>query len=146
MAGDPGPRAFLDTNVLFSGIYSPHGPPGVVLERFGRGDFIVVVSQHVLGELVWVFQEKLPAGLAALQGLLLNSGLQIVPDPPLAAATARFAMLDPEDAVILEAAVAAHVDFFVTGDSHFLEDLAVSGKYGLTILTPPQFLARLDRP
>jgi predicted nucleic acid-binding protein len=39
------PRPFVDTNVLFSGLYSPSGAPATILERHVRGDLTMVISR-----------------------------------------------------------------------------------------------------
>jgi predicted nucleic acid-binding protein len=57
---EPKPRVFLDSNVIFSGLYSPKGAPGIIPEHFIKGDISVVVSQQVLEEIIRTVKEKLP--------------------------------------------------------------------------------------
>lgn len=64
------PRFLFDTNVIFSGLYSPHGPPGRLLDRYADGELAMVVSRQVLGELVRTVENKLPQALPALYLLL----------------------------------------------------------------------------
>ena len=77
------PRIFLDTNVIFSGLYSPSGAPGKILEGFVKGKINVLISHQVLEELVRVMTIKLPEGLPALKVLLTNVPPEIIPDPPI---------------------------------------------------------------
>ncbi len=44
----PKPRIFLDSNVIFYGMYSSEKSTGVILERFIDGRLKVVISQQVL--------------------------------------------------------------------------------------------------
>ena len=55
----PRPRVFLDSNVVFSGVHSPEGAPGIILEHFVKGSISVVVSQQVLEEVVRTIKAKL---------------------------------------------------------------------------------------
>ena len=71
-------RVFLDTNVIFSGLYSSEGPAGIILDRFIKGDFIVIISQQVLEEVVRTISEKLPVALPTLRKLLGNVSLEII--------------------------------------------------------------------
>jgi len=141
----PSMRVFLDSNVIFSGLHSPDGAPGRILERFIEGDFVAVISQQVLGELVRTIKEKLPAALPALRSLLLSVPPEVCKDavPDDIARWAR--AINEEDAPILAAAVAAEPDYLVTGDAHFLSSPGIAKKSGLRILTPAQFLQLLEK-
>ena len=137
-------RVFLDTNVIFSGLYSARGPAGIIMDRFIDGEFTVVISQQVLEELVRTIKEKLPAALPALRQLLGNVSLEIVKDPDYEVVAEWAEIIHHEDAAILAAAVAAQPDYLVTGDKHFFEDPAIIEKSGLCIVTPDRFLACID--
>lgn len=136
-------RIFLDSNVLFSGFCSPDGPPGVLLEHFTEGRFVVIVSRQVLEEVVRTFKKKLPEVLPALRDFLLNSSLEVVGDPGPGDVARWAELLDEGDAVIIAAAIAAEPDYFVTGDSHFLENTRVEKKSGLRICLPSGLLRDL---
>lgn len=136
-------RAFFDTNVIFSGLYSPHGIPGTLLRWAVSGDFAIVVSQQVLEELVRTINLKLPEALPALWSFLTNIRLQIVPDPSPESLEPWIQEIHPADAVVLAAAIVAGPDYFVTGDSHFFDNPRIADRSGI-ILTPAQFLAVLE--
>ena len=144
MPAEPKPRVFLDTNVIFSGLYSSEGPAGIILEHFINGRLIVVISQQVLEEVISTIKEKLPESLPALMRLLLSVTLEIVKNP-VPNETARWSkvIMHPEDAIILAAAIAAQPDYFITGDKHFLANPEILEKSGLSIVNPAQFLERL---
>jgi putative PIN family toxin of toxin-antitoxin system len=139
------PRVFLDSNVIFSGLYSPRGSPAIILEHFIAGDISVVVSQQVLEEVVRTIKEKLPESLPALKKLLMSTPPEVTPDPPLEAIKRRNKKLSIADAAILEAAITARPDYFITGDNHFLGDPRPVEDTDLHIVTPAEFLKILKQ-
>ncbi len=87
-------------------------------------------------------KEKLPEALPTLRRLLVSMPLEIN-ENPTPEEVARWAeVIHTEDAAILAAAVAAQPDYLVTGDKHFYPGTAE--KSGLHIVTPSQFLERLE--
>ena len=144
MLKKPELRVFLDTNVIFSGLYSRRGPAGIIIDRFIDRGFAIIVSQQVLEELVRTIKEKLPAALPALRKLLGSVSLEIVKDPDYEVVTEWAEIIHHDDAAILAAAVAAQPAYLVTGDKHFFEAPAIIEKSGLRIITPDRFLASID--
>lgn len=140
----PSARVFLDSNVIFSALYSPGGAPGILLARFIEGRISVVVSQMVLEEIVRTIADKLPGAIPALRRLLLNAPPQVVPDPTPESLARWAGILTPGDAAIIESAIAARPDYFVTGDNHFLRNKNVAEKSGLRILSPARFLKTFE--
>jgi putative PIN family toxin of toxin-antitoxin system len=139
------PRVFLDSNVIFSGLYSHEGAPGIILEHFVRGNISVVVSQQVLEEVIRTVKEKLPDSLPALRRLLVNTPPEVAADPELPDVKRWTKKLHLGDAAILAAAIAAQPDYFITGDRHFIENLDIAKEMGLNIVAPAQFLKIMDR-
>jgi len=138
------PRVFLDSNVIFSGLYSPEGAPGIILEHFVKGSISVVVSQQVLEEVIRTIKEKLPDSLPALRRLLVNTPPEVASDPEPPDVKRWTKKLHLGDAVILAAAIAAQPDYFITGDRHFIENPDIVKETGLTIVMPAQFLKIMD--
>lgn len=136
-------RVFLDTNVIFSGLYSPDGAPGIILEQFIKGRLEVVISQQVLEEVVRTVQELLPEALPALRQLLLSSPPQITKDPTPEEVKRWAEIVHVGDAAIFAAAVAAQPDYFITGDRHFISNPQLVRESGLRIITPAQLLGLL---
>ncbi len=134
-------RAFVDSNVIFSGLYSGQGPPGEVLERAVEGGFFMVISRQVMDEVVRTIHDKLPAALPSLYALLSGMRLEVCGDPDPALVEAWAEVVGVDDAPIAAAAVAAGVDLFVSGDSHFLNAATAAEKRGLRIVSPSAFLA-----
>ena len=138
-------RVFLDSNVIFSGLYSAEGAPGVILEHFVRGNIEVVVSQWVLEEVVRTIKEKLPDALPALRRLLVNTTPEVVADPAPIEIERWEGKLHKADAAILLAAIKAKPDYFITGDNHFIENADIRGETELCIVTPAQFLELFEQ-
>ena len=136
----PKPRVFLDSNVIFSGLYSSRGSPAVILDHFIKGYISVVISQQVLEEVVRTIKEKLPDALLLLQRLLVSTPPEVVTDPPLENTKRRKKKLSLADAAILEVAIIAQPDYFITGDNHFFGDSNLAEDSGLRIITPAEFL------
>lgn len=144
MRPKPRPRIFLDSNVIFSGIYSSEGAPGIILEHFVEGRLRVVISQQVLEEVVRTVKERLPQALPALRRLLVSIPPEIRNDPSPEEVARWAEVIHIEDASILAAAVGAQPDYLVTGDKHFFENLGIEEKSGLNVVTPAQFLECLQ--
>jgi putative PIN family toxin of toxin-antitoxin system len=138
------PRVFLDTNVVFSGLYFSQNAPGKILEHFIRGDIRVVISQLVLEEIIQVIKEKLPEALPALNRLLINTSIEIISNPTLADVKHFAKWVHFEDAAILAAAILSEPDYFVTGDTDFLNNPDIAKNTGLRIVTPAQLLKLLE--
>ena len=138
-------RVFLDSNVIFSGLYSPRGSPALILEHFVAGDISVVVSQQVLEEVVRTVKEKLPDALPVLRRLLMSTPPEVAADPPLEAIKRRKKKLSIADSSVLEAAITARPDYFITGDNHFLDDPHLTEGTDLHIITPAGFLKILKQ-
>lgn len=131
---------FLDSNVIFSGLHSPGGPPGSVLRHMLDGRITVIVSRQILEEIVRTFKKKLPLALPALSEFLLNSPLEVVSDPEPEGVAHWIKTLHERDDAIIAAAIAAEPDFFVTGDSHFLKNSRLKTESGLQIFSPSDLL------
>ena len=138
------PRVFLDSNVIFSGLYSAEGAPATIVKYFIEGRMTVVISQQVLDEVVRTIKAKLPEALPSLRKLLVNSPLEIWKDPTPEEVARWAEVINPDDAGILAAATDAEPDYLITGDSHFFKSPVIGRKSGLQIVTPGQFLERLE--
>jgi len=105
---------------------------------------MVVVSRQVLEEVVRTVNDRLPQAVPGLRTLLLNAPPEVVPDPPPEQVERWAGVLPAGDAAILESAIAARPDYFVTGDNHFLRNRMVAQLSGLRIVTPAQFLKMVE--
>jgi putative PIN family toxin of toxin-antitoxin system len=125
-------RIVLDTNVLVSGILSPHGPPGRIVDLAVRGDLRVHFDDRILAE----YREVLgrpkfdlnPDDVAQVLGQLERTG-EAVSAPPLAVT-----LTDEDDVPFLEVAVAGGVDALVTGNGADFEP--VRGSHEVRVISP----------
>lgn len=134
-------RVVLDTNVLISGLLSPHGPPGRILDSLLAGAITILFDDRILDEYREVLARPVfdfePANREALIAYLESSGL------PVAAPPLPVVLPDPDDLPFLEVAVAERADALVTGNvKHFKP---VRGKHTVAVNTPAEFLARVRK-
>lgn len=136
-------RVVLDTNILFSALISPHGPPESIYRAWRAARFTLVTSRVQLEEIRRA--SRYPKLQAVLQpakvGLMINNlqralVIEALPD--------GFETDDPDDAFLLAMAQAGEADYLVTGDRR--AGLLQRGSLGRTrILTPVAFCAQVLR-
>lgn len=114
------PRAVFDTNVFVSALLSrnPTSPTQELMQRWRDEEFILLVSQALLLELVEKLQER-GIGQDQIQELLVTIArlAEWVDVPPEAIAPVVIA--DPDDDQILACAAVGSADYLVTYDPHF---------------------------
>ena len=112
--------AVFDTNVFVSAFLSKSAtsPARELLSRWRRQEFILVVCQQQMDELIAkLFQLRIPEQLI----------VRLVADIELLAESftldadriPRVITADPDDDVMIACATQAHADFLVTNDRHF---------------------------
>jgi putative PIN family toxin of toxin-antitoxin system len=131
-------RVFLDTNVLASAF----GTRGLCadLVRVVFAEHELVTSETVLSELRNTLRAKFGVPETVIEEVLalLSTGpVQPTPQPPL-----PVAVRDPDDRLILAAALEAGADVLVTGDKDLL---ALKGQVAIPITTPRGFWESLKR-
>jgi uncharacterized protein len=114
-------RAVLDPNILIAALLSPSGAPARIIRRWLGGDFELIVSEALLGELERALaypklRRRIPADDAAEFVSLLRVAAILAPDP---AAGARGSG-DPGDDYLLALAEKERA-VLVSGDQHLLE-------------------------
>jgi putative PIN family toxin of toxin-antitoxin system len=131
----------IDTGVLVSGVFWRHEPHQCV-RAWLRGFYALVVSDPILLEYERVLREvkaeqgfntDLDPWLAAIH----NSTARVTPEP-----LGRRVCRDPKDDMFIEAALAGGSRWMIARDPD-LTDL--EKPFGVEIVTPRQFLARLPR-
>lgn len=131
-------RIVLDTNVLVSGLRSPGGPPGRILDLITLGRVVVIYDDRIIAEYRDVLaRPKLrlePVETEAILELIERDGI-LLAAPPLA-----IEIPDPKDLPFLEVAVAGHADALVTGNHR--DFVPARASVSVPILAPVAFLAR----
>jgi putative PIN family toxin of toxin-antitoxin system len=140
------PRAIVDTNLFVSGLISPLGPPGRLLDVWHAGWFNLYLSDLQLAELTEVVSRPkivrddriTPQALAnLLAGLSLATRVVASPSIPIP-------LRDPKDEHILAAALGGNADYLVTSDFDLLVHQGDPHLGTLKIVTAAQFLAILE--
>jgi len=129
--------AVFDTNVIVSGMLSPHGAPGRIVDRLRCGDLTAVLDDCIFAEYAEVLARPrlgLPKGEVRLVLDAIRRRAHVVD----AAAVDTDDLPDPDDAPFLACALAAGV-CLVTGNlRHYPK--RVIGK--VDVLTPAAFLKK----
>lgn len=128
-------RLVLDTNVVVSGVLTPHGPCASLLSSVLNGTAELVLDARVFDEYREVLARPkfgLPQGAvkALLQGLHATSDWVLAPPLP------PDLLPDPDDLPFLELALAAGA-ILVTGNLKHFPD---NSRRGATVLDPAQAL------
>lgn len=136
-------RAVLDTNVVLSGLLW-HGTPHALIDRVREGTLTFISSPALLAELAEVIARPKFDTILARSNTSRERSLvevreltEVVAPPPLAQPVCR----DPDDDAVLALAVAANVDFIVSGDRDLL---TLKSFQGIAILTPAEALQRIE--
>jgi len=128
-------RVVLDTNVLVSGLWSPFGPPGRIVNLVATGTLPLILEERILAE----YREVLARREFAFEPEFVESlFVQIL-------ATSEFVLAeplperlpDPKDDVFLAVALSAHADFLVTGN---LRHFPPRARHGVAVVSPREFL------
>jgi uncharacterized protein len=111
-------RIVLDTNVLVSGLLSPHGPPGRILDSIVSGAVGLLVDDRILREYAEVLTRP-RFGFDRATALELVDFLAEASEH-VDSSQVSVSLADQDDAPFLEVAIAGGADALVTGNiRHF---------------------------
>jgi len=131
--------AVFDTNVVISGMLSPDGSPGRLLEAILDGLCKPVVTDSILAEYEAVMSRpKFQFPLSRIHTLLdaIQALAIVAPYTPLVHGNP---LPDPDDLIFLEAALSLNVPIVTGNARHFPRHVVKD----ISILAPAAFLARL---
>ncbi len=131
----PSIRIYVDSNVLFSASYSDRNR---LLQFWHLRNVSLVVSSIAITESI--HHARRPDHAARLQTLL--SSAEVVSNPD-ARRLPKEVILAAKDRPILTAAIAAKVNFLVTGDKNHFRHLYGTTVGGVYISAPTDLLSRL---
>ena len=137
-------RIFLDASVLFSAAYSSSGFARDLLASGYRRDVILSVSRDVVEEVTRNLSGKKPHALTTLRGFVASGSLTVVaPDPSVVHQCAE--IVEPKDAHVVAAAIAAEASMLVTYDRKHLLSRAddIQRLFDITVMTPEEILRTL---
>jgi len=115
-------RVLIDTNILFSALYRSGSTPHQAYVKAVSPPYNCLVCEQSFDELSESFIEKFPGRAAELERFIYAAlaTVEIIPIPE-AEHPDEVKLRDPDDALILRAAIAAKADIIISGDLDFLE-------------------------
>jgi putative PIN family toxin of toxin-antitoxin system len=133
-------RVVVDTNVLVSGLISPHGPPAQIIVHWLEGVFTLLYSPAILEELedvlnrAWL-KDRLTETPDRIADLL--EAVTVFGELVVGYVNVTGAIADPFDEMFLACAMLGEADYLVTGDKEILALV----EFGTTeIVSPARFL------
>lgn len=128
----------LDTNVLVSGIISPHGPPAAVLRALLSERASLCFDERILSE----YRDGLSRAKFAFDRELVEALLAFLEaaGTPILAPPLDLTLPDPADQMFIEVAVFGSADFLVTGN---LQHFPKAARQGIAVVSPPELLEGL---
>lgn len=136
-------RVVLDANVYVSALISMQGPPNQILLLWLQGDYDLLISTSILGELSRVLRYPKVMSHHGLSEQAVDRFVRrlethavvVFPEHNTGTITA-----DPTDNMYLDCAIAGLADVIVSGDRHLL---ALREHAGISILRPAEFIRLL---
>ena len=132
-----GLRVVLDTNVLVSGLAYPASVPGRIISAWREGSLEVVLSRHILDEMIRVLPRLSRIRMTSAEIRDLADSFMFLADVIEPEGAADTSLRDVADQPVLLTLVAAQADYLVTGDKDLL---ALANHY--PIVTPAELWAR----
>jgi putative PIN family toxin of toxin-antitoxin system len=132
----------LDTNILYSGLYSQEGASFSLLSNIGRGKFNIHISVPLLFEYEEVLkrnQKNLKLSIADIDDVL--EYICSVSIPHVLYFSWRPCLSDPNDEMLLELAIAAGVRYIVT---YNIRHFKVIRGFNIKPIKPFDFLKILE--
>jgi putative PIN family toxin of toxin-antitoxin system len=134
-------RVVLDTNVFVSGIAIAPTPPSQVIDLWRRGEYLLITSPQLLEEVADVLSRP---EIMRFTGLSIDETHGFIKEIKLRAdvTTGDYEVeaitVDPDDNMVLAAALEGQATHIVTGDTKSL--LPLKEYHGIQILQPRDFL------
>jgi putative PIN family toxin of toxin-antitoxin system len=133
-------RVVLDTNVLISGLLSPHGAPGRIVDLVIAGELTLLVDDRVLSEYADVLRRpNFGFDTADIHALLVFLELE---SEQVLATRLKVGLPDGGDLPFLEVARSGHAESLVTGN---VRHYPARARATLRVETP-SFIKRYGRP
>ena len=126
----------LNTNILVSGMLSPSGPPGIILDWLRIGEIRLALDDRILGEYNEVLKRphfRIPSeDTVTLIELIVSTASW-----PDIGSRHHIALPDPDDEPFAECAMAEGVPLVTGNIKHFPK----SATKGIRILSPRQYVS-----
>lgn len=125
----------LDTNVLVSGLLTPHGSSGRVMDLVLSGDLTPCFDDRIIAE----YREVLARTKFGFDAVLVEAILDYIEAEGLHVVSAPLgvSLPDPDDIAFLEVAAAAGAEWLITGNArHF----PARARHGIRVTNPGEFV------
>ncbi len=138
-------RAFLDSNVILSGLISGGGAPRIILDilTLELPTLVGLTGRYNIIEIERNIRKKAPQALPVYTEYLPKLHLVIVPLPSPAEVAHYHGVIDDKDTPVLASAVKGKADFLVTGDKKHFEKAKYTAGIPCRIVSPNEFLEEL---
>lgn len=138
-------RAFLDSNVILSGLISEKGAPRIILDLLTlKLPFLVgCTGRFNLMEIERTIKKRMPGLLAVYRKYLPLLHLKIIPLPQAHELKKFASQIVDKDLAVLASAIKGKADFLVTGDKRHFHRPRTGKDFLLQIATPAEFVDRL---
>ncbi|MCL4491762.1 MAG: PIN domain-containing protein [Nitrospirae bacterium] len=135
-------KAFLDSNVILSGLFSDKGAPRIILDVLCLGLPMLagMTGQYNIIEIERNLIKKLPDALPVYKKYLPLLNLKIIPLPLPEDVKKLSGHIADKDIPVLVSALKGKADFLITGDKKDFASLRSKGGYPFKILSPAEFL------
>jgi putative PIN family toxin of toxin-antitoxin system len=138
-------RCVLDTDVIIAGLRSAQGASRQIIRMAGRGEITVIATATMMVEYEEVLkrpQHLKAVNLTAMQVDILLDAFAALFEPVTPHFLWRPLLKDPDDEMILEAAVNGQAAVIITFNTRHYSPAA--GRFGIDILRPGSFLRRFN--
>jgi len=130
-------RVLIDSNVLFSAVYSKGSIPHQAYMKAVEPPYQCLICVQTFEELRRAYNRKFPDKIGALERFIASALPVIeVVQVPLSHHPDENEIRDPDDRPILRAAIKAGADIIISGDNDFLDSTITNPK----IMTAAQFV------
>lgn len=134
-------KIVLDTNVLYSGLYSSRGASFKILQAIAEGKLKTVLSTPLLFEYEDVLKRnQSELGLSILEIEKTLNWFCLKSEHQKIYFLWRPCLPDPKDDHLLELAVASRTGFIIT---HNIKDFKGAEKFNVKPITPKEFLEKI---
>lgn len=135
-------KVILDTNILYSGLYSSEGASYIVLEKIYRGEVIPVISTPLIFEYEEVLKRNMSElNLSEIEIDKLLDNICKIGESQKIYFLWRPYLKDPKDDHILELAVASKTNLIIT---YNIKDFNGAENFGVKVIPTKQFLEEIQ--
>ena len=138
-------KVVLDANIYVSSMVNTQGNPSRIMTYWERGDFDVLVSDSIIGEVGRVLRYPRIVKRHRQDEKTINRFLELLASEAMVVKPTKILDIikeDESDNRYLECAIEGKAQYIVSGDKHLLG----IGEYkGIIILPPAAFVALLER-